>query len=274
MNDTAAPYTLNDLLAIMAKLRDPEGGCPWDRQQTFSTIAPYTLEEAYEVAHAIALNDMQELRDELGDLLFQVVFHAQMGSEQGVFDFSDVVQAICEKMIRRHPHVFAENRHSTSLEALGEAWETQKTRERAAKKPHDDAIISALDGVAHALPALTRAVKLQKRAARVGFDWTETQTVIDKIEEELEEVRAEIGVGPQERIQEELGDLLFACTNLARHLKVDPEQALRLANLKFEQRFYAMERMAQSMGVAFESLSLEQMEAHWQQAKINEKRPA
>lgn len=274
MNDTSAPYTLSDLLAIMARLRDPEGGCPWDRQQTFSTIAPYTLEEAYEVAHAIALNDLPELRDELGDLLFQVVFHAQMGSEQGAFNFSDVVQAICEKMIRRHPHVFAEKVHGASLEALGEAWETQKTRERAAKGRHEGADISALDGVAHALPALTRAVKLQRRAARVGFDWTEVQTVIDKIEEELEEVRIEIGVGSQERIQEELGDLLFACTNLARHLKVDPEQALRLANLKFEQRFHAMEQIARSNGVAFDSLRLEQMEALWQQAKINEKRPA
>lgn len=270
MTPIDAKNGIEQLLAIMEKLRSPQGGCPWDQQQTFQSIAPYTLEEAYEVAHAIEQGDMRELGEELGDLLFQVVFLAQIASEQQLFDFSHVVQAICEKMIRRHPHVFGPDAGMLSSEQIRLAWEEIKSSERAAKGTVQDT--SVLSGITPALPAITRAVKLQRRAASIGFDWTDNRQVIDKIVEELEEVRAEIGVGPQERLEEEIGDLLFACTNLARHLDVDPEQALRVANLKFEQRFRHMEGQVCAQGKTLSDCSTETMEALWDQAKNDLKR--
>lgn len=244
------------LLAIMARLRDPQSGCPWDVQQNFASIAPYTIEEAYEVADAIEHDDMASLCDELGDLLLQVAFHARMAEEAGHFAFGDVIAAICGKMIRRHPHVFGEENAATP------GWEAIKAEERRRKEPDDS---SALAGVARALPALLRAEKLQKRAARTGFDWPDTDGVFAKIDEEIEEVRQARTAAEQE---EEVGDLLFVVVNLARHLKVDPEQALRSANAKFERRFRMMEDRA---GEAFPGLDLDAKEALWALAKEQEK---
>ncbi|MGE5563671.1 MAG: nucleoside triphosphate pyrophosphohydrolase [Bacillota bacterium] len=238
---------LERLVAIMRRLRDPERGCEWDREQTFATIAPYTIEEAYEVADAIARNDMDALADELGDLQLQVVFHSQMAEEAGAFSLDDVIGRICDKLERRHPHIFGDATHSPG-------WEELKAAER--RKSPDD---SALAGVALALPALERAAKLQRRAARVGFDWPDKSGPRAKIDEELAELDAETD---RHRMLDELGDLLFAVVNLARHLNIEPEAALREANTKFEQRFRAIEKTP-----GFEQLSLDEKEELWRAAK-------
>jgi MazG family protein len=255
-------HSIDDLLAVMAALRDPEGGCPWDREQDFASIVPYTIEEAYEVADAIARNDLPELRDELGDLLFQVVFHARMAEEAGEFSFNDVVAAIVEKMVRRHPHVFGEE-EVADAEAQTRAWEEHKAAERRDKGGHR----SLLDGVTLGLPALSRAAKLQKRAARAGFDWPSTYGVLGKIEEELNEVRAELEGDDPQALHDEVGDLLFACVNLARHAGVDAEEALRAANHKFEQRFHYLESRLEQEGKALEQSSLEELDRLWVAAK-------
>lgn len=264
-----AAEAFRELARIMARLRDPDGGCPWDLEQDFSTIAPYTIEEAYEVADAIERGDMGELRDELGDLLFQVMFHSRMAEEAGAFALADVVAAINDKMIRRHPHVFGEKDVRSAHEQTV-AWEVMKAAERALKAA-PEAPASALDGVARALPALLRAEKLQKRAARTGFDWTETPPIFDKLEEEVDEVKEAIAGGNADAIEDEIGDLLFVAANLARQLNVDPEQALRKANAKFERRFRAMEAAAAAEGVDFASLSLDAQEAFWQRVKATER---
>jgi MazG family protein len=253
------------LLTIMARLRDPEGGCPWDRRQTYATIVPYTLEEAYEVADAIQRSDMRELRDELGDLLFQIVFYSQIAREEGHFDFQDVAQGICDKMVRRHPHVFADAQITNEAE-LRQAWEHNKAEERAAKRQAAEA--SQMDGVARALPALIRAEKLQKRAARVGFDWPDAQGAFDKVREELDEVEAEAEGSDADRLQAELGDLLFAMVNVIRLLGMDAEQTLSLANEKFERRFRAMETQLRDAGRQdLQELSLEALDAAWERVK-------
>ncbi|HET6552859.1 MAG TPA: nucleoside triphosphate pyrophosphohydrolase [Dyella sp.] len=258
-------HSLDDLLAIMARLRDPAGGCPWDLKQDFSTIAPYTIEEAYEVADAIDRKDWHDLRDELGDLLLQVVFHAQMAKESGLFDFADVAHAISDKMIRRHPHVFGDESYA-DLDAQTAAWEDIKAAERKAKgEQHDD---SALAGVSRGLPEWKRALKLQQRAAKVGFDWPDEQPVLDKLLEEVEEVRAEFADGRDaDRLQDEIGDVLFVVVNVARHAGVDFSQALRHANAKFERRFRRMEHLAQAEGRPLGERDLADQEALWLQAK-------
>lgn len=257
---------VQQLLGIMERLRDPERGCPWDQEQDFSTIAPYTLEEAYEVADAIERNEPEELCDELGDLLFQVVFHAQMAKERNWFSFDDVVTSINQKMIRRHPHVFADAQVANAREQT-RAWEHHKAEERAAKT---GANTSALDGVPVAMPALVRAQKLQRRAARVGFDWTDISDVIDKLEEEVGELKQALqDAEPLARIQEELGDLLFSGVNLARFLEADAESVLRSANQKFERRFRLVEMKAMEEGKSLKTCSLEELEAYWQQAKLS-----
>ncbi len=252
---------IDDLLAVMAALRNPHSGCPWDKEQTFATIAPYTIEEAYEVADAIERNDMDDLRSELGDLLFQVVFHARMAEEQGKFGFADVVDAIVEKMTRRHPHVFADEEVADAEEQT-RAWEEHKAAERKQSQQH-----SLLDGVALGMPALSRAHKLQKRAARAGFDWPAVDGVLHKVEEELDEIRAEITNGDNEALQQEIGDLLFACVNLARHAGSDAEELLRAANSKFERRFRHIETTLQEQGMELEACSLEEMDTLWEAAK-------
>ena len=251
MTSDRAP-DITPLQQIMARLRDPQTGCSWDVQQDFASIAPYTIEEAYEVADAIARHDLADLKDELGDLLLQVVFHSQMAHEAGHFDLSDVISAICDKMIRRHPHVFGDQKSSPG-------WDEIKAAERANNKANTDG--SALAGVALALPALLRAEKIQNRAARVGFDWDNLEDVRAKLLEELEEV--ERAQGPDE-LEDEIGDLLFAAVNLSRHHRIEPESALRRAIAKFEQRFRAMEAIA---GATFAALSLDEKEALWQQVK-------
>ncbi len=265
------------LIAVMARLRDPSGGCPWDLAQDFATIAPYTIEEAYEVAEAIRLGDLPALKEELGDLLLQVAYHAQMAKERGAFDFEAVAGAIADKMIRRHPHVFADAKiESAGAQTL--AWEEQKASERRAKATTGTggAPSSVLSGVALALPALLRAEKLQKRAARVGFDWPNVAQVFDKIDEELAEIRQAIdqpNANPAARaakLKDELGDLLFACANLARHLKVDPEEALRGTNAKFERRFRFIEDALAKAGRSPSDATLDEMEALWQDAKSTE----
>ena len=253
---------MEQLIALMAALRDPQSGCPWDREQDFSSIAPYTIEEAYEVADAIARNDMAELRDELGDLLFQVVFHARMAEEAGAFAFDDVVAAIVEKMTRRHPHVFADEAVADAEEQT-RAWEAHKAHERREKGEHH----SRLDGVALGLPALLRAAKLQKRAARAGFDWPSVEGVVAKVDEELNEVRAELESNDGARLQDEIGDLLFACVNLARHAGFDAEESLRAANQRFESRFRYLESRLQEQGRQPEQCSLEEMDGLWLEAK-------
>lgn len=257
------------LVEIMAALRDPETGCPWDKDQTFATIAPYTIEEAYEVAEAIQQGDMAELRDELGDLLLQVVYHARIAEEAGHFEFEDVVLAITDKMIRRHPHVFG----SAEARAAGPSkgmWERIKANEREATRK-GEAQASALDGVPAALPALTRAVKLQKKAAHVGFDWPEAAPVIAKVREELDEIEQALGDGAnEEKVAEEIGDLLFAAANLARHFHIDPEQALRAGNAKFARRFKEMEARLALKGIDTAAASLDEMEDEWQAVKGEE----
>jgi len=255
------------LLDIMARLRDPERGCPWDREQSFATIAPYTIEEAYEVAEACERGDPAALKDELGDLLFQVVFHARMAEEAGLFDFNGVAQAVADKMLRRHPHVFGDAR-ITDAAAQTLAWEEHKASERRASAAAASERESALDGVGEALPALTRAVKLQRRAARVGFEWRELRPILDKISEEIDELRAELdGDGAPARVADEIGDLLFAVVNLARRAEADPEQALRAACRKFERRFRHVEALLAAAGRSAEAAGLKEMETLWRQAK-------
>jgi MazG family protein len=263
----AAPHRdltpMQRLLAIMARLRDRETGCPWDVEQNFSTIAPYTIEEAYEVADAIDRGDMADLKDELGDLMFQVVFHSQMASENGDFTFEDVVDAISNKMIRRHPHVFGDSDERDAAEQT-KAWEAQKAAERAKKGGQDTSVLADLPV---ALPALKRAGKLTKRAARVGFDWPDVAQVFDKLDEELAELKQAMAEGDQAHIIEEMGDLLFVMANLARKLDVEPENALRDANAKFERRFRYIEQNIEKTGVTLDEASLDQMEKLWLDAK-------
>ena len=256
--------SIEKLLDIMATLRDPACGCPWDRRQTFETIAPYTIEEAYEVADAIARDDRCDLKSELGDLLFQVVFHARMAEESGDFAFADVVASICDKLTRRHPHVFGDAEERRRGPAPG-SWERIKAAERADARRSSGA--SALDGVALALPALKRAATLGKRAAAVGFDWPDVAGVRAKVDEELHELDAAHRARAGDRITEELGDLLFAIANLARHFRVDPEQALERANRKFDGRFRGVEAAAAAAGDSVETLGLEALEALWQAEK-------
>lgn len=255
---------IDRLLAIMARLRDPERGCPWDLAQDFVSIAPYTIEEAYEVADAIERGDLGALAEELGDLLLQVVYHAQMAKEQGLFDFDEVAQRIADKMVRRHPHVFGEERVDSAA-TQRERWEAMKAAERAAYGQGQDA--SALAGIPLGLPALTRAVKLQQRAARIGFDWPAATEILGKLEEEIAELRAAMTAGVRPPLAEEIGDLLFTVANLARRLDVDPEQALRAANAKFERRFRAMEARAAAAGQHLGELDLDRLEALWAEAK-------
>ena len=277
MSDTRGNDTrdIASLLAIMAKLRDPDGGCPWDLAQDFSTIAPYTIEEAYEVTDAIDRGDLGDLKDELGDLLLQVVFHAQMAKERGAFEFGDVVAAICDKMTRRHPHVFADEARRSDADAQLRHWEDLKRAEREAK---GDADTSALAGISRGLPEWQRAVKLQHKAAKVGFDWPDPAPVLEKLHEEIEEVRVEfaaVAAAPDDvearaRLEDELGDILFVCANLARHAKVDVGTALRRANLKFERRFRAMEALAAADG-GLAGQALEAQDRYWDRAKAAEK---
>ncbi|MEW5729285.1 MAG: nucleoside triphosphate pyrophosphohydrolase [Pseudomonadota bacterium] len=254
------------LLSIMEKLRSP-GGCPWDREQTFATIAPYTIEEAYEVADAIDHGDMAHLKDELGDLLFQVVFYAQMAKEAGLWDFDAVATAIADKMERRHPHVFGDA-HIADADAQTLAWEATKAAERSGA-----GAASALDGVARSLPPMTRALKLQNRAARVGFDWAEVSDVLEKIAEEVAEIKVEIAAdAAPERLEDEMGDVLFACVNLARKLNIDPERALKRANAKFDRRFRHIEAGLAARGSSPEAATLDEMEALWTEAKHAERK--
>jgi len=266
------------LLEIMAALRTPETGCPWDLEQDFASIAPYTLEEAYEVVDAIERGDLADLRDELGDLLLQVVFHARMAEEQGAFAFPDVVEAITRKLIRRHPHVFGEtgNLAPDKVRAL---WDEIKREEKAERRlareemglPSETHEAGFLGGVPTALPALTRAQKLTAKAAKVGFDWPDPDQVIEKIHEELEEVKEASSTGNRDRIEDEIGDLLFSVTNLARHFGIDPERALRRTNAKFERRFGAVEQALEKQGRQLNDASLEEMEELWVDAKLAER---
>jgi len=257
-------HKIEELLDVMARLRDPDGGCPWDQKQTFETIVPFTLEEAYEVAEAIENNDISSLRDELGDLLFQVVFYSQIAKEENRFEFNDVVDGIVEKMIRRHPHVFAdvdvEDEHAVKAN-----WEKIKAEER--KQKNNDRPLSILDGVNQALPGLSRAKKLQKRASDVGFDWPDPSGVLSKIDEEFVEVQEAMASGDMAHVEEEIGDLFFVIVNLARHLKIDPETAIRKANRKFESRFHCMEAIAVEREQEMRNMSLDDMDLLWNQAK-------
>ena len=260
MTAAAAPATIETLLGIMAQLRDPEGGCPWDLEQDFRSIVPYTLEEAYEVADAIEQGDRHALRDELGDLLFQVVYHAQMAHEAGWFDFNDVLASICDKMVRRHPHVFADDVVEDAA-AQTRAWERHKQRERGIPA-------SVLEGVPTALPALTRADKLQKKAARVGFDWPDSSGAADKVDEELNELRAElVTAADRAALLDEAGDLLFAAVNLVRHAGVDPESALRQANAKFTRRFQQLEACCRQAGETVEATDPGTLDTYWNRVK-------
>lgn len=263
MNTVAVGSNLERLLSIMKKLRDPQHGCPWDKEQNFASIVPFTLEEAYEVADTIERMAMDELPDELGDLLFQVVFYCQLGKEQGLFDFDEVARRISQKLIQRHPHIFSDV-NALSVAEVKNNWEKIKAKERAA-----NAQFSLLDNIPLSLPSLSRAVKIQKRVAQVGFDWPELTQVVDKIEEELQEVLAEVKVDKldQHRVLDEVGDLLFAVVNLARHLKVDPEQALRCGNQKFENRFRQIEQLVEGSGKTMEEHSLAELEYFWKQVK-------
>lgn len=269
---TAKTPPITELRAIMAQLRNPNGGCAWDLEQDFHSIAPHTIEEAYEVADAIECNDMDGLKDELGDVLFQVVFHAQMAEEKGLFNFDDVAQAISQKMISRHPHVFGGENFRTAEEQTI-AWEEHKEKERSTNTAIPS---SALDGVTKGLPALIRAVKLQKRAARVGFDWPETAQVIDKLNEEMAELSEELVKANsmnlnKDKIEEEFGDMMFVYANLARHLKIDPEAALRSANKKFERRFKKIEQYLENQGKNIKKQTLEELDLLWDKAKAEER---
>ena len=261
--DTLPPSGIDRLLAIMARLRDPKTGCPWDIEQSFASIAPYTLEEAHEVADAIDRQAWPDLKGELGDLLFQTVYHSQMASEAGHFSFAEVVETISDKMIARHPHVFGTESRDKTAEQQTKDWEAQKARERGAAR--------TLDGIAMALPALTRALKLQNRAARVGFDWPSTDDVLDKLIEEAREVTEARNTLTHDHLTEEIGDLLFVMANLARHLKVDPEAALRAANAKFARRFARIEDWLAELGRSPADSTLAEMDALWNRAKAEDK---
>jgi ATP diphosphatase len=255
---------INKLLDIMSALREPETGCPWDIEQDFASVVTYTIEEAYEVADAIERGDMSELKDELGDLLFQVVFHAQMAQEQGDFCFDDVVKSINDKLTRRHPHVFGDEQVE-SMQQLEKRWQQHKQKERDGK----DGSSKTLDGIASALPALRWSQKIQQRAAATGFDWPDIAPVFEKLEEEVAELKQEIALQDNHaRIMDELGDVLFVCVNLAMHLEVNAEQAMRHANKKFISRFTAMETLMQDEGAQLADLTLEQMEEYWQKTKL------
>src|SRR5215216_2471581 len=258
------------LIEIMAALRTPGTGCPWDLEQNFASIASYTLGEAYEVADAIARGDLADLREELGDLLLQVVYHARMAQEQGAFDFGDVVQTITEKLLRRHPHVFGDERGLTS-EAVAKLWDRIKAEEKADKPKLDEGIATALAGVPIALPALSRALKLQQKAGKVGFDWNDPLAVLAKIREEADEIEADITSGKREGAAAEVGDLLFAVVNLARHLGADPESILRSTNQKFERRFALIERALAERGKSPAQSTLAEMDGLWNAAKAEEK---
>jgi nucleoside triphosphate diphosphatase len=264
---------ISRLIEIMAQLRTPVTGCPWDIEQNFATIAPYTIEEAYEVADAIARNDFDDLRDELGDLLLQVVYHARMAEEQSAFNFGDVVETICRKMIRRHPHVFADKDGNLASAGVKSAWERIKAEEkaeRAARRPAETIPSSSLlSGVKAGQPALTRAMELQRKASTVGFDWNDPRAVLHKIREEADEIEAALDHGDSEELAAETGDLLFALVNLARHVGANPEMALRGANAKFERRFGYIERALASQGRSPEAASLSEMDALWNEAKAN-----
>lgn len=266
-------YQLSDLLYLMARLRDPEGGCPWDLQQDFASIVPHTLEEAYEVADAIEREDFAHLPSELGDLLFQVVYYSQLGQELQMFDFSTVVHSITEKLVRRHPHVFADGQlyaatqtSAVNSEQVKQRWEEIKQQERAEQAESEQAV-SVLADIPLNMPALSRALKIQKRASSVGFDWSSLPPVLAKVDEELQEVREALASGDQAAISEELGDLLFATVNIARHLKVNPETALRAANIKFSERLQAVEQQARQQGVALSDCTEGQLDAMWNLAK-------
>ena len=266
-------YQLSDLLYLMARLRDPEGGCPWDLQQDFASIVPHTLEEAYEVADAIEREDFAHLPSELGDLLFQVVYYSQLGQELQMFDFSTVVHSITEKLVRRHPHVFADGQlyaatqtSAVNSEQVKQRWEEIKQQERAEQAESEQAV-SVLADIPLNMPALSRALKIQKRASSVGFDWSSLPPVLAKVDEELQEVREALASGDQAAISEELGDLLFATVNVARHLKVNPETALRAANIKFSERLQAVEQQARQQGVALSDCTEAQLDAMWNLAK-------
>lgn len=272
-------HKLDDLLYLMARLRDPQNGCPWDIKQSYATIVPYTLEEAYEVADAIERGDFDHLREELGDLLFQVVYYAQLAREEGRFEFDAVVDGITSKLIRRHPHVFPDgdlygepDPAKLAESAVKQRWEELKAEERAAKAA-EPVQLSLLDDVPNALPALSRAAKLQKRASQVGFDWADALPVVDKVREELDEVLEAMAGGDTEAQAEEVGDLLFVVVNLARKLKVDPETALRAANAKFERRFRYIETALRDQGRTLEDSNLEEMDELWGAAKRDEKNP-
>lgn len=273
----ARHYTVDDLLYLMQRLRDPETGCPWDLKQSFNSIAKHTLEEVYEVIDSIEHNNLPHLGEELGDLLFQIIFYSQLGAEQDIFDFDSVVHGLVEKLIRRHPHVFPQGTLESKIDPrcradgaaeemrIKKVWEKLKAEERAEK-----GVGKTLDDIPLAIPALSRAHKLQKRAATKGFDWQHSDQVAAVVREELIELEAEIAVNNSAAIEDELGDLLFSCVNLARHLSVDPEQALRKANHKFQRRFEAMENLAARSGSDFSLLSTEQMEVLWAEVKLSE----
>lgn len=255
--------SMQALIELMARLRDPQTGCPWDQAQTMASIVPHTIEEAYEVAEAIEAGNWQEIRSELGDLLFQVVFYARIAQELGKFDFADIASGVTEKMIRRHPHVFGDAKIN-STEEQSQLWENIKAEERTSDAGPP---ASVLDGIGEGLPSTVRARKLQNRAARVGFDWPDHHGVVDKIAEELQELEDAIAAGNQDEVESEMGDILFVCINLSRHLKVDPDAALRRTSRKFVQRFQLMEQMAQAQSTELADLPLEQQEALWQAAK-------
>ncbi len=272
-------FQINDLLHLMTRLRDPQGGCPWDIAQSYDSIVPCTLEEAYEVADAIERKDFNHLQEELGDLLFQVIFYAQLGKEDGHFKFNDVVDTLVKKLVRRHPHVFPDgelygalkseqnpNEKKIDEQEIKGRWEAIKELERQAKGKANE-LVSILDDVPRSLPAIQRAEKLQKRAAHVGFDWPKATQVLDKIEEEIHELREAMLENDQAHIQDELGDVFFAMVNLARHVKVKPEMALRSTNAKFERRFKFLERELANQGIALENADLQQMENLWLEAK-------
>ncbi|WP_203301383.1 nucleoside triphosphate pyrophosphohydrolase [Marinobacter sediminum] len=276
-------YTIDDLKTLIARLRDPEIGCPWDTRQSYKSIVPHTLEEAYEVADAIEQEDYPHLKDELGDLLFQVIFYAQMGKEDGHFDFDAIVDNLVRKLVRRHPHVFPAGTLDSKIDPnnrpdeawIKESWERIKAEERAMVPPSDEPL-SRLDGIARTLPAMARAEKLQKRAARHGFDWSEIEPVFDKLHEELDELKeawhaAQTGTGDHDAVEDELGDLLFVCVNLARFMKVNPEQALKRTNHKFDSRFRAIERILTREGRDMDEESLDALEAVYQTVKGVEK---
>jgi MazG family protein len=269
--DTETSSEIDKLLDIMARLRDPDNGCPWDVQQDFTSIAPYTIEEAYEVADAIERGNMGDLKDELGDLLFQVVFHARMAEEEGAFSFSEVVDSVCDKMTRRHPHVF-DGSVVRDADAQSKAWEDTKAGERAEKAGDSEAAASLMADIPRGMAELQRAVKLQKRAARAGFDWASPGPVLDKLREETLELREAMESGDVDHIEDELGDLLFVVTNLARQLDVDPARALRRGNAKFERRFRRMEQVVRDdPGMkSLDTMSLNEMESMWQKVKQDE----